>query len=233
MSAAKIPARSATRYELKAVVEEPALPSVQAWLRLHEACFSVRFPARRVNSLYFDTPNLDSFADNLSGVSQRHKVRLRWYGASSDPVQVLFEVKLKHHRNGWKLSQKIEQLISFDELSWIELVAILRRELAPELQAYLFQGCAPVLLVRYHREYYETFDGRIRVTVDHHLEAYDQRQYSGLTLRYPWPQSPAAIIECKGSPANSEAIAAVLATAPFRVTRSSKYVDGLADILAP
>ena len=228
MPATKIPARSATRYELKAVVEDAVLPSVQMWLRLHDACFYSRFPQRRVNSLYFDTPSLDSFDDNLAGSLRRHKVRLRWYGSSLENVETIFEVKIKHNRHGWKLSQKIAQPLAFERLNWTELLAVLRRELAPELLSYLNQGCEPVLLVRYQREYYETFDGRLRVTLDYQVQSFGQRHYGQLTLRYPLPRSAKVIVEFKASQDDSVALAAVLNSAPFRITRSSKYADGVA-----
>ena len=231
MPAPKIPARSATRYEMKAVLDEIDLPTVQNWLWLHDACFHVRFQQRLVNSLYYDTPGLDSFNDNLFGSSQRHKVRLRWYGLDLEEVQTIFEVKHKHNRYGWKLSQKIAQPLSFERLTWRELLDVLQRELAHELQGYLSQGCEQILLVRYQREYYETFDGRIRVTVDHHMEAFDQRHNNQLNLRYPLSLSNALVVECKANQENSAALASVLSTAPFRITRSSKYADAVVELL--
>lgn len=231
MSEAKVPARSPLRYELKAIVESAALSEVRMWLRLHDTCFAARFPTRRVNSLYFDSQGLDTFEDSLAGMSQRHKVRLRWYGTSLENVQGFFEVKVRDNRIGWKLSQKIEQPLALERLAFADLLDVLHDELAFELREYLFYEREPVLLVGYQREYYETFDGRVRITVDHHLEAFDQRQRGRLTMHYPLPASAAAIVECKGTQQNGEALAAVLASAPFRITRSSKYTDTVAELL--
>lgn len=231
MTVAKIPARSATRYEVKAVLDEIDLPTVQTWLRLHSACFHVRFPQRLVNSLYYDTPGLDNFNDHLFGSSRRHKVRLRWYGLDLEDVYSVFEVKHKHNRYGWKLSQRIAQPLPFERLTWEELLDVFRCDLAHELLDYLNPGCEPILFVRYQREYFETFDARIRVTVDRHLETFDQRHSKQLNLRYPLSLSSSIVVECKANQENSDALATVLATAPFRITRSSKYADAMAELL--
>ena len=41
--------------------------------------FFNQFEKRKVNSIYFDTKNFSYLIDNLDGVSNRLKVRLRWY----------------------------------------------------------------------------------------------------------------------------------------------------------
>tara|TARA_B100000287_G_scaffold399398_1_gene417631 strand:- start:429 stop:1010 length:582 start_codon:yes stop_codon:yes gene_type:complete len=38
------------------------------------------YPVRKVNSIYFDTYNLDFFYDGEEGVVPRNKCRFRWYG---------------------------------------------------------------------------------------------------------------------------------------------------------
>ena len=40
---------------------------------------SKSFPDRKINSIYFDTHNLDYFIDGEEGTTPRIKVRYRWY----------------------------------------------------------------------------------------------------------------------------------------------------------
>lgn len=67
-----------SRYELKLVVEGHYLARVRAWLFLNPGVFCFAYPSRTVNTLYLDTPSLDSLRANLAGLSQRRKLRLRW-----------------------------------------------------------------------------------------------------------------------------------------------------------
>ena len=55
-----------------------------AYAVLRQVCRNdPEYPGGRVTSLYFDTDELDSYADSASGEWERHKVRLRWYDASA------------------------------------------------------------------------------------------------------------------------------------------------------
>ena len=69
-----------TRYELKQTYSELFLPELRSWVQMHPAGFRTAYPPRWVNSIYFDTPDLDSFNDHIAGVPVRRKLRYRWYG---------------------------------------------------------------------------------------------------------------------------------------------------------
>ena len=90
------------RYELKLVCEPHRLAQARSWIRLHPARFVVAYPPRRVNSLYLDTPDLSSLGENLAGVSDRQKLRLRWYGDSVRAIEPLLELKQKRNLLGRK-----------------------------------------------------------------------------------------------------------------------------------
>ena len=40
--------------------------------------FSVQYPKRKINSLYFDDLNYSSINENLDGISEKKKYRIRW-----------------------------------------------------------------------------------------------------------------------------------------------------------
>lgn len=222
---------SATRYEFKAVADRFALPEARMWLRLHPACFKMPYPPRQVNSLYFDTLGLDSFGENLAGISARHKARLRWYGASSRQAECVFEVKCKRNRLGWKLSQRLSRPLDIADMTWPELMGLLETELSPQLRLFLADGQMPVVLSCYQREYYRTFDGAVRVTLDYELAAYDQREYGRPNLSFVAPMADEMVIEFKGCPADSDGLAAVIDSVPFRLSARSKYAEGVSSLL--
>ena len=68
---------SGFRYELKFVLNESQLSHLLVLIKQYG--FKKHFPKRTVNSIYFEDYNFSSIKDNLSGISKRKKVRLRWY----------------------------------------------------------------------------------------------------------------------------------------------------------
>ena len=81
------------RFELKAAFRASALPWIESQVRVHPAGFRVSYPPRWVSSVYFDSPDLASYEENLCGISRRTKARLRWYGTEWRIEQGVFELK--------------------------------------------------------------------------------------------------------------------------------------------
>ena len=85
----------APAYELKFLLTEPQARQVEAMLRENLALDPHADPtlgAYRVTSVYFDTPQLDCFHEQVVGLVPRFKVRSRLY---ADSGHCSFEVKLK------------------------------------------------------------------------------------------------------------------------------------------
>ena len=51
---------------------------------------------RLVHSVYLDTIEFDDYHDNVSGISQRHKIRFRWYGEKIELI--VLEIKRKMNK---------------------------------------------------------------------------------------------------------------------------------------
>ncbi len=66
--------------------------------------FREQFKERTVNSIYFDTLNFKSALDNLNGVSDREKFRVRWYGKNLELLdEPILENKIKKNFQGYKV----------------------------------------------------------------------------------------------------------------------------------
>ncbi len=208
------------RYERKFRVEarEATFEEVLAAVRLSPALFRPAFPDRQVSSLYLDTPDLQAFHANAAGLAERAKPRLRWYGPRTAPSGARLEIKRRHGLVGTK------ELLS--------LPGGLPEAGAPAWRAFaaahpwlrLYPELTPTVLVSYQRSYLTSADGILRLTLDR-------------ALRYalPWETSQAAdvddsatIIELKYPVATSPS---ALPTLPFRLTRNSKYVVALLNVL--
>ena len=57
--------------------------------------FRQHFPKRKVNSIYFDDNYYTSVIQNLDGINDKIKLRLRWYGNKSKITDPKFEFKKK------------------------------------------------------------------------------------------------------------------------------------------
>ncbi|MFK7809224.1 MAG: VTC domain-containing protein, partial [Saprospiraceae bacterium] len=108
------------RYERKFRLETTQLNVVHQVVRQHPASFTKAYPDRQVNNIYFDTPDLNCYKDNLIGTSQRKKFRVRWYGTTDRLVKnPILEVKIRDNSLGDKESYKFQdfQLSNLEELT--------------------------------------------------------------------------------------------------------------------
>jgi hypothetical protein len=154
------------RCERKYPLSAAAILELRWWQRNHGHGFEPTYPSRDVNNIYFDSPNWDSYSDNLSGTSRRTKCRLRWYGDLKTVQAATFEVKHRRHAIGDKRQQRIPMgELELASLPVGGLYGRLRPLLPADLRLWLDQVHMPVLFNRYRREYYATWAG-IRMTVD-------------------------------------------------------------------
>ncbi|MBI5538324.1 MAG: polyphosphate polymerase domain-containing protein [Deltaproteobacteria bacterium] len=213
------------RYERKYLPEGCSVAQVLAVLRRHPALFREVFPPRDVNSLYLDTPGLRDYHDHVQGAARRSKTRIRWYGdAEGAVVKPLLERKLKAGAVSGKLSQPLPPI----EIALCEArirTALNDLALSDRLRAEL-RLVQPAVVTRYFRYYFATAGGRIRVTVDTHLQVAAIRGRTHPAL-VQVPPGHAVVVELKYDPAWSEQAAAVADHLPFRLARCSKYLLGV------
>tara|TARA_B110000003_G_C16585056_1_gene509552 strand:+ start:688 stop:1317 length:630 start_codon:yes stop_codon:yes gene_type:complete len=108
---------------------------------------------RYVNSIYFDTSNLKSANDNLTGLSRRKKFRIRWY---NDDNFFRFEIKKKEN----KLSKKI----IFEKNKFIKN----KFYISDKIFKFLKQNkLSEICTIRYLRSYYMYKD--LRITLDRNI----------------------------------------------------------------
>ncbi|MFQ5416326.1 MAG: VTC domain-containing protein [Myxococcota bacterium] len=220
------------RFEVKFVAEATRYHDLERWILLNTAGFKTTYPPRRVNNVYFDTPDLFSYAENLSGTSDRAKVRLRWYGGSTTPESTVLEVKRRRNHLGWK-HHFDGGPADFRADSWIALRRQLGSHLAPEGKIWLDAHPTPVLINRYDRQYFETPEGKLRATLDRHQAVFDQRVQSRPNLRQRANLPDTVVVEIKFRRSDHRFAAPVIEGLPVRVSRNSKYVIGVRAILQP
>lgn len=226
-SAESQPIRERPRYEVKLTCAGIYLPEVRAWVRMHPDSFVGAYQPRRVNSLYLDTYEADCLDDTVTGVDNRTKVRFRWYGEDYSRVEGVIELKRRSGRVGWKEIHPIPLIFDLASTSWPDFMLRLREQVDGALLPWLCCGGQPTLITSYVRQYYESMDRRVRLTVDQDVAAYEQVMQLAPNLQVKAPSSDQIVIEVKGDPALHRRLSAVLSSLPMVVTRNSKYVSGL------
>jgi len=220
------------RCERKYRLSAAELLELRWWHRTYGHGFEPTYPSRDVNNIYFDSPDWDSYSDNLSGVSRRAKCRLRWYGDLGASPVATFEVKHRRDATGHKRQQRVPM----SELGLASLpVGWLYRRLRPllpaDLRPWLDQGHLPVLYNRYHREYYATSAG-IRMTVDTRI-FYALLHGGSFGRLRPSPGASAGVLEVKYAIERRREVEDALRGLPFHATRCSKYALGVDQLLSP
>lgn len=215
------------RYERKFFVEGIKAQQVIGLVKLHPAMFQEIYPPRAINNLYLDSPWMDDYFDNVGGVSERRKNRVRWYHAFFRVVQDgTLEFKIKRGVVGTKYHHPFPAFTFDDRFSQAYFREIVRgSDLPMEVKNHL-SGLQPVLANRYIRWYFATPDRRFRVTVDTGLSFYHLNPFTNRFLNKQVDYEN-IVVELKYQAKDDPEVDRISAAFPFRVTRSSKFVQGI------
>ncbi len=227
MSSAPLPDM---RYEVKFVASVTRYHELEQWIRLHPEGFRTAYPPRRVNNVYFDTHDLAAYRENLSGVSRREKLRLRWYGERAGAERAVLEVKHRRNQLGWKTLYRVGA-IDLETGSWASLIRELRGELPGDGRLWLDSHPLPVLINRYDRQYFEHPEGAVRVTLDRNQRVFDQRFVSRPNLSKLSNLPASLVVEVKFGQLARPLGSQVMQGIPIRASRNSKYTIGVQSIL--
>jgi SPX domain protein involved in polyphosphate accumulation len=211
------------RREIKFVLNQNSLAHAVQWVNGY-AFARKKYQDRVVNSLYFDDLDYTSVKDNLSGNSNRSKYRLRWYGSEFNSPAI-FEIKNRVGRVGSKESYKIESLRSFSELNSKEVKFIVMEELASK-GVFFRNELYPTLLVSYNREYFETLNSTVRITIDKEINFFDLNFNNTLSSINPIRHN-SSIMEIKFNLELMDTVSSLIKPLRVSPSRHSKYLVGL------
>ena len=150
-----------TRIERKFVFGKYNKDNIEKFLLTNN--FKKVYPDRKINSIYLDTENFDSVRDNINGVNNRKKIRVRWYNNDFDNMYI--EIKNKKNFNVWKNIFKIKYYFT-------------KETLVEDLKKYFYDlknhkinnhNYKFVLLTNYLRSYWLSKNKKIRATIDNNI----------------------------------------------------------------
>ncbi|MGB1242472.1 MAG: polyphosphate polymerase domain-containing protein [Chitinophagales bacterium] len=205
------------RYEKKYKIEHLSKAYVLQALRMHPAAFRKLYPDRTINNIYFDTPNLTTYHQNVAGIADRKKFRVRWYGEEITQIEApQFEIKFKQAELGGKHIQKVDSF-QLDDLEK------LTKEINKNSQTdALLQ---PVLINSYRRAYYATSNQKFRITIDTDLRYCPLLKSKNFNQTY-YSES-GVVLELKYALEDDQLVDFINQFLPFRQTKKSKYVTGM------
>jgi len=204
------------RYERKYKIERLSLPLVHQSIRLHPAGFRKIFPDRQVNNIYFDTTDYNTYKDNVMGIAERRKFRIRWYGKNLELISnPHFEIKIKNNQLGDKLIHQLKDF-TIDDLDFITNKI--------QTLSNTFKPLHPTLFNSYHRSYFGTPDKKFRITIDSQMSYHSMRNHNIKTDRI---KDEEIVLELKYDQNLDAQTDRITQYFPFRLTKSSKYVTGM------
>jgi SPX domain protein involved in polyphosphate accumulation len=219
--------RQGYRFERKYHIEDFPPEEVEMWIKRSPALFFECFPPRYINNIYFDTPSLENYHENLSGQAARTKIRLRWYGDFlHSPANPTLEYKIKSGMVGTKNSFKLPPLNLAPGFGHDNLDAYWSKGDLPDTVRMDLKGVIPTMCNRYHRKYYLSADGMYRITIDTRLEFIAIDRFDSQFHRRRM-MDHSVVMELKYAGDIATLDERLVNFFPFRVTRMSKYVTGI------
>ncbi|MFC2060823.1 VTC domain-containing protein, partial [Chloroflexota bacterium] len=192
--------------------------------------FSVIYPPRFVNNIYFDTVSMSAYYDNLIGISDRLKVRIRWYGDLFGLIEEpVLESKIKRGFLGGKLKFPLASFHLDSGYSLNSQQVIFDEADIPEILRDYLKSLKFAVLNRYFRSYFQSPDGKFRITIDSDMEFYRIDSADNLFAEKVTDLTN-TILELKYSDKDDEEARFITNLFPVRMTKSSKYVTGIENL---
>jgi hypothetical protein len=188
------------------------------------------YPPRYVNNLYLDSAGLENYHDNVTGMRERRKVRIRWYGDLFGKIEEpTLEFKVKDGLVGTKVGYPFAPFILGEGFCHRYYRDVLREAgLSAEVEHGL-RGLHVVLCNRYRRWYYATRDGRFRLTVDVEMTFLHVKRTCNHFVHKRVDHSN-IIVELKYDKPWDVQAERVARALPFSMTKYSKYVTGIEQV---
>lgn len=216
-----------SRYERKFFLENFSPERAETIIKHNPARFTEIYHQRFINNIYLDTPKLTFFFDNVVGKSTRKKIRIRWYGELFGKIEKpVLEFKLKTGATGTKLSFPLHGFTLDRSFNQNTLNSVFLNSGLPGWVREELHTVEPALINRYSRRYFQSFDKLFRSTIDHQLKYIHVDRTFNSFSRVETDRS-SVIVELKYDYENDKKASLITNRFPFRMTKSSKYVNGI------
>ena len=209
------------RSEIKIPLNEKFNSYFNQWKDYENKVLKV-YNDRLINSIYYDDENYCTAQDNLAGITNRRKYRIRWYG--SEFKNFIYEIKIKKNNLGEKISLKSNQnLLKIGNLFSFNNDFLKKEENKFFLNYINNFNLFPQVKIKYLRSYF-IYKNRIRITYDRNIN------YELLKNSYSVKDNTndfMNVIELKFNPNDNLLALELIKNSKLVPKRFSKYLRGL------
>jgi len=215
------------RYERKFFIYNLNRFAVESIILQHPAFFHEIFHERYVNNIYFDFFQFNNYHDNVIGNTDRIKYRIRWYeNLLAEIEKPILELKIKKGIVGTKQLYSLNKFNLSSGFNISEIKNVINDSLIDSQVKFSLQDQFPVMINRYRRKYYETFDKKFRITIDDNQTFYKLSNFNN-TLLNKQEDNDNVVLELKYDKKYQHETEQITNYLPFRLTKSSKYTRGI------
>lgn len=171
---------------------------------LRHTCLSAgEYPSEQINSLYFDTLDLDEHQRSDDGDSRKDKVRIRWYGKEEhlEGMQTIY-IELKSRQGFAGTKQRLKLAVPAETLTPVNLSeGIISQNLLMQTLAqfgyFPTKRLLPVIKISYWRYRFCEIETGQKVSLDFHIRSFFVLH--GMSIRKRYLEIPGGVIEIKGT----------------------------------
>ncbi len=149
-----------------------------AYALLHQFCrLDSEYPKEQINSLYFDTEDLEQYVKSSSGEFRKNKVRIRWYHTLDDyqeEVPIFMELKSREGFASSKQRQKLPIPMSHLKQNNLHRGIVPMTTLIDTMSGfghYPEMPLHPIIVISYWRYRFTEILTGMRVTLDYNMRS--------------------------------------------------------------
>ena len=162
------------RYERKFRIGNGSSINMKAIILNNPGLFSEIYRERNIHNIYLDTEEYQFFQENIAGISERKKIRIRWYGKEHGYIKPSLEIKQKSGLVGTKYVFSLPEILLNGNVTKYKLQDLFKRSNSIpiiSITGTLFAYFAIVLLTfgdfsRYSMNYKEMTKGNLSIILN-------------------------------------------------------------------
>lgn len=185
------------------------------------------YSERVVSSIYYDTHSRNLFLDSIDGISNRHKIRIRFYDL--DPNKLQIEIKSKYSQLNSKIYLDINK-IPQGELLQVKTNTRLNFKSNLTIPSKIDSIYAPTSFVSYSRKYYICEVSQTRFTIDSEIifaKIHNKKKHILIGHFKPYQKSVLEIKNDENTKQNLYLIREITNSFNLIYSRSSKYCESI------
>ena len=212
------------RYEKKFVINNSYNFLINKYVKTNKLMFVKQFEERVVNTIYFDSNNLDLYRQNINGLNNRKKVRIRWYSSKSNFFEPILEIKIKKGNLGEKIKIPLKKLDKYRNSNFQDILNSIFKNKYDKKLTNIIYNLKPTLFVKYERNYFLSRLVECRLTIDKNINF---RSIKGKKINNLYRSYNKSLIELKYPQSLDNFVLSGINEIPFRIAKHSKYVEGI------